>query len=605
MLLLGVLEDNVYHIALGNLYRIFGSNSIKFFPMYRSYPVVPYENSQPLSFDLFFFLSRFAPSIAVYNIFTLTAAIMGLIVGYKFYKAFIRNSYLSLLLSVILLGSPYFYYHARSHHDLSQYWLLLIGMYATIFYNERLEQKGWGFRSLILGALFGLVTVFSNYYGFFLLMFHAIYISIYSLLYKRYKSRLLLLFKSSLISLVPFFLLGVFFLRNYLLLLRTSLTDFTTPARTLEDFFYFTSRPWYFLLPPIDNPLLGKLSSSALSYLQDDWGYWLTGNFFKQEHSASYIGYSVLFLSLLGVCRTLFPRGRLSFVACRKVFSLFSRTSKAYTSQARARPVYRKEVYLMHKNILISLALSTVVLFSLTMPPYFTIALHKIYTPSYVSYLMFPMFRSLVRLSELINIIVLIFAGYGLLFFNSWADFTIAAKFPKMSERTRAFIISLFVFVITVFAVSEKYIPLKVTKYSYPPSILSYIKENLPKDSVIAVYPFSNVNEYMFWISYTQRPIINPRGFGQGSFGFESDKFTENLVSCEGMQEAIDLGVGYVLVYNISSLSSRIVDFITHNQFLKQLYVYKTNISGEDSFSQEIILYKIEKDSFLVSSCYN
>jgi len=81
--------------------------------------------------------------------------------------------------------------------------------------------------------------------------------------------------------------------------------------------------------------------------------------------------------------------------------------------------------------------------------------------------------------------------------------------------------------------------------------VFTYIKNNTPKNSVIAVYPYGKTNLSLFWIREYQRPLINPQGYLNKDASFDAKDFTAKLDSCEGLIDAKNLGVTHLVYFYI------------------------------------------------------
>lgn len=476
------------------------------------------QTSQPLSLDLMLFLGRFIDPIDVWNVFLLVNLGLNIFFGYKLSRLFLNKS-ISGILTLLLCIHPFVQFKMDNHLALFSLWNLTLGLYLILKLKNTIKD------SIFLGLYFALVTIYSNYYGYFLFLAFGIY----SLLaIKAGWKRLLfsILTAGTIVSIILFPYVAGNLLHKHQSSNQEKITYFignkentfrdnswqidpldttaqsTSPYilnRPLEDFFYFSSRPWYLFLAPVNNPIYGDFSQNIITYLQDDWGNWLAQNYYMREHSAAFLGITNFILALIG--------GYFVFI------------KKTYRSKY---PLKR-------------LALTALIILLLTMPPFITISGFKIYLPSFILSQAFPMFRGLVRMSMIFYAVMLIFTGIG---------FSYIYKTVK-NKVLGIIIIGLLIFL----SVSELIVPFKVTDLSNPPEIYTYIKENTPKDSVIAVYPHEDKNQVMYWVREYQRPFINP-GFNYPQISFNSKDFTDDLATCKGIQEAKRLGVDYVLFFS-------------------------------------------------------
>jgi hypothetical protein len=95
----------------------------------------------------------------------------------------------------------------------------------------------------------------------------------------------------------------------------------------------------------------------------------------------------------------------------------------------------------------------------------------------------------------------------------------------------------------------EFFVPIKITDVSTPPKIFTYIRQNTQQNQALAVYPYSKNVETLFWMREHQRPFTNTRDLRKPEFGFDSIEFTKKLPSCEGILEARNLGIDYIVYF--------------------------------------------------------
>ncbi len=390
-------------------------------------------------------------------------------------------------------------------------------------------------RSIFLGAALAVLTGFSNYLGYFTLIFMFLYVGTKLALVDRHLRKGIIagyfLAFSVFIS-----LLGVFLLPYVKSIIgEASLGAIGGQSRSLGDFVIFTSRPWYYFLPSVDNPFFGNLSQKAIDWLQNDWGYWLTANYFKSEHSASYLGLVNFLFALLGGIYIL----------------------RGVTKQ--------KGLWTKEKEISV-LGIVGILIFFLTWPPFFTVSLHKIYTPSYLLWKIAPMFRSLARLGILILLIELVFTGTGYLVF---VDF-IKRKFKTPFAEV-------FVLLFFVICLVEFYIPIKLNYIGDTPEVFSYIEQNTPNDTALVIYPYEKIEDAVFWLPFYQRYLVNHM----------NAELTESLPTPEGVLRAKDLGSDYILYFPKAD-EKNLGEFFEQTPLLQK--VAKFSYTGED-----VVYYKFMK----------
>ena len=514
--LLGILEDNTgYFIGQDSIYKV-GLNYGE--------QIKHAISSQPILQDTLAYLVTLANPILIFNLYVIATLILNLLTAFVLFNKK-QPRYIAILQAITYSIAPFILFKSQNHPALMATWLLNLGIFFIL--NNKLTLK----RAILLSVYLAFATLASNYYGYFLMLTVGIYysLSIINFFYNRkvkatfkHIGKLLLMYGLSviLIAIVIWPYISANFLQNDTIPLvstkqviiddqtitvtgtdwqiaqniNTQNTNQMVIKRSLEDFVHFTSRPWYYLLPPTNNIFFGQISKSIIDHLQSIPGNWLAQNYFMREHSASYLGWANILLFIIGIL---------------------------YAYKAK-------------KHLLNPILITIAILFLITMPPFFTIAGNKIYLPSYILYLLFPMFRTLSRLGMVILPLFMIIAGYGYQYL-----FGLNKKYIGVT-------IALLLF---IFSIAEFIIPLKITPADYKAELFIKLNVDLPKEAVLALYPEEDANIVVFNINRLQRPLINPKGYVAPEFGFDAQNFTDNLPTCQGILEARNLGVTHILVY--------------------------------------------------------
>ncbi|PIS22526.1 hypothetical protein COT50_01570 [candidate division WWE3 bacterium CG08_land_8_20_14_0_20_41_10] len=541
--LIGFIEDNAGLFSLPRLI-----SGLKGCTDFVGYPTGLCQNllasNQPLIFIPAFLLAKLVDSVLAYNLIVLGGTALNFFFAFRFFKKLFGRSIAVLLVS-ILLTSPFLAYQSRSHFDLLQFWSV-IWFLDTLFFSQS------RYKAVFLGLLLTLIMGISNYLGYFTILFTACYL-IFSFLTRPDKILSLRLNCSRVIkSAMVFTLTSLFFMAPYIE------ANFFTPRirveenindkainRPFEDFITFSSRPWYYLLPSIDNPFFGGLSHDVLDRLASGGNY-LTQNYFKAEHSASYLGWVNLSLALVGLVGS----------------GMLCRSTKHPT------------------NIInyLAILLTIVGLIILTMPPAMIVNEVTIYTPSYLLFKIFPMFRVLARAGVLILFLTLIFTGYGYL---AVVNLAIAKKIPRRLVQSTLLFLALV-------SVAEFFIPLKITHVGIPPKVYAYIGATDPLKSPMVIYPYNKTNEAFFWLTVHKQPLINPRFYEDRKTGFVSEDFTNLLNTVRGLEKARNMGAKY-LVYFYTDDAGESADFFATSPLLTRVEEFKEG----DQEKQRVIVSRI------------
>ena len=529
--IIGVLEDNTEIFTLSFLIKGFvGCTKFLGYPTGRCINL--FVNHQPLTRFLILPLIRTFNPVFGYNLIILGSFALNFVFALRFYKK-LFNPLISIILSLVLILSPYFFYQSRSHVELIQIWPVIWFFYIIFFSENR-------YKYLYLGLLLTAIMGISNYLGFFTIILTLLF-AIFSLVLS--KSRVLLFkeyFSKIMMSFLVFFSLSSTFLypyikSNYL----SKKTDDTKVAgtvvlkRPLEDFIIFSSRPWFYLIPSVDNPFFGSISELFLVKLSSGGNY-LTKNYFKSEHSASYLGWSNLVVASFGV------------------FSIFRRyrvSSKESTGVSKKNAV-----------VLLSCIIGLVLL---SMPPQVSLFGVNLYLPSYFLYVAFPMFRVLTRLGVFILFLVLIFTGYGYKEILNLGS----------SYRNKTVICYLLTIFFFIFSILEFFIPVKLTDVSQVPKVYQYLGSVTDSNNPVVVYPYNKTFGAAYWIDRYNKPLVNPRAQDDIKTGFISEEFTENLNTLVGIDKAKERGAKY-LVYFYEVDAGANIDFFENVPNLTKVYQF-------------------------------
>lgn len=523
-------------------------------------------NNQPLIFIPAFLLANLLSPALAYNLIVLGGTALNFIFTFNFFKK-LFGRFIAGLLATVFLFSPYLAYQSRSHFDLLQFWPV-IWFLDTLFFSKGRHK------AVFLGLLLTLITGISNYLGYFTILFTVLYLVISFLLRSNKVSGLKETYRDVIKGSLVFAFTTLLFIAPYIKsnyfapkMGMEESTDTKANNRPFEDFVTFSSRPWYYLLPSVDNPFFGRFSQQVLDRLSSGGNY-LTQNYFKAEHTATYLGWVNLILAFVGLVA--------SRMLCR---SMDGRENGTHPEGGK------------HPTELINfiaLLITIVGLIILTMPPSITVNGATIYTPSYLLFKVFPMFRVLARAGILILFLTLIFTGYGYL---ALVKFSIAKNINRKVVRS---ILS----VVALVSIAEFIIPLKITHVGTPPQVYTYIGKADPLKSPIVVYPYNKTNEALFWMRVYQQPLINPRGYLDRNTAFVSEDFTSLLTTSQGLEKARIMGAKY-LVYFYEDDENKNLDFFNQTNYLTQVAEYKERDPGE---KQNLLIRIVEAGSSKANS---
>lgn len=470
-----------------------------------------FNTNQPLLWIPLVFGYVIFPQVFFYNTFVAFTYLINFLSSFYFLHRIYRNKYTSILSSFIFAYSPYAVLHSGRHLDLSL--LFLIPPFIYVLYKLiSSDIEGVKRYSKLLTIIIIAQALISNYYGFFMLLISACFILLWFVTnFKNihFVRTLKYLLSSLLVSVVILALLLFPYIKaNYFS--GTSQYNATNDyriARTFEDFFYFSSRPWYFVLPPVSNPYTGSYTKSILENLIKVKDYFLFHNYFLYEHGGSYLGIVTILLTIFSVLKI-----------------------KANSNS---------------KLLRFMLGLASII-FLFSMPPYFTIGGLTIYTPNYLLFKFAPMFRATNRLSIFI-LFILIFINSGIL----------NAFFNRLHKFSGIFLLGL-LFLVFI----DSRVPVRIINVSIVPEVYTYLRDQTPVSARVAFYPSHQTD--IFWLREYKRVLINPTTYNVPEFS--SEKFTKSLIT-DAISTNLNLyNVNYVVVDK--SIINEELEFFKHRQEL-------------------------------------
>ena len=527
MYVINGLQDQTTLYIWKNTIHLLGVDQYRLVDLCKQYVSVinsvgnPMTSSQPVfllitKYMLFLLDWIFLPLSALITIF------LTLLSSYILFKKY-RYWY---IYAAIFSSCSYFWIKFGIHQELMQVWLFvlfILSLLAILFDSRRY------FRNYVaLTALLILSTLISNYLGFVMLVTCLAVIVSY-FLFLKFKDRLGLVKLRNLlvclVSAIAIIVMSIFpYIRAAFFTTEENVPSIGYYARPYEDFVTFSLRPWYFFTPSPKNPIYGEFSKNITAKIEST-GYFLADDYFPAEHSAAFFGY--LFLITFAGC-LIYGYKKLDTEIKQKV------------------------------NVLL---LTTILLISFTMPPFFTIAGWKIYTPGHLIATFFPMFRVTARFSPMILLLMLL----------------IMAEIINVIHVNKPKFFKYFMPILLVVTLAETFVPFKITKYDKVPDPYLYMGAQQPMTIKYLVYPYSKSNESLFWLPDHKQCLMNVRGYRFTNISAE--ELTLKIFEPGMIDTGKELGVTHIPFYEPEKYSEQIstLNMLEEVQVFSDATLYKIN----------------------------
>ncbi|MBI2414983.1 hypothetical protein HYV31_04080 [candidate division WWE3 bacterium] len=505
-------------------------------------------SSQPSSID---FLSNFINLIlfkafypvTVANILMILYFALAFIFSFILFKNLVSNRLLALVFALFYGVSNHFLYRIISFTP---------NIYQTFFFPLTFFLLLRKTKPIFLSFLTVFFFTFSSYYAYFVFICIVLWYcfdELFSLVSLKQK------FITSIKNIAIFSIgtiLGVFLI--YTPVIIQSLPTFKNvntnnvtkevqvmekTYRPIEDFYNLSLRPWYFFIPPQKSLYFAELSKDLYKKIASS-NYYLADDYTEDEMGGVYLGWHFL----LGAAFVLAIAG-LSF----------GKKPKPKITEYFGNIV-------ANRKLIIKLTLITLAILAISLPPSFTISNITFYTPSYIIYLILPVFRTTVRWAIVIYLVVLILNL-----------FLMVDLYNLIRLRVTKFIFVISLLVVTFVVLSVK---LPFIDTSTPPEDIAFLNTVSSKDFSYAVYPKGDYHS-IFWILNHKKKLLNPVNFINRTTGFKSNEFSDNLVTEKGVNKLKELGGQYLVLKKEEISENKLKNINIINPFI-------TSISSLESF---------------------
>ncbi len=496
MILIGGIEDQIKLYVWGEISNTLFSISDRSLANFYVYESLFRDLTSPLSVNQPIMWTFYSVMATIFggnflNIFSIITLLTVFVISYFYFKRYIYPLFFSLIFTL----STYSLVHIGRHIALTQIWLI------PLFFMV-LEMSGGNYKKDIkVAVILSLSVLISNYLGFFLVLTYLVYTLVKIISKKFAKDQTVKILKSFFITIIVITLLLAPMVLPYFKAVyfpsEDAVLNLTRAKKSISDFAAFSSRPWYFITPPVKNPFLGELSSGLLEKIEST-GYFLADDYFANEHQANYFG--------------LFFLGSLAYLLTFAIKKIDKSTLR---------------------KLLIYLTVA-LILISFMMPPFLTILGIKIYTPGWLMFKFLPVFRVTARLGVVVHFLLLVVFAQTL-------------QIIKEKGFVKESVIKMMIPLLFIITLAETVIPVKVYKTDEPPEVYEYLGNKRNDYSKIAVFPYSKTDEGFLWLPVHKKLMVNPRGYRNEQY--VSEELTKKIPTDEGLMMIKDLGVNYLIIY--------------------------------------------------------
>ena len=442
----------------------------------------------------FLFGEIFAFNLLIFLSFPLAAITMYALVIYL-----TKNKLAATLVGLVYMLLPYHFWQSYQHVALSQTQWLPLYILALLKLDSNPNLKN----SLFASISFLLVALSSVYHGYFMVLFTLSFV-IFKILYKFITKRenYLSLFRLKYFSLTLVIIIFVVLPIGYKFYqTRPSTTLGTAEAykRPIGDLLGLSARPWDFFIPPNDHPIFGKYERGLYTKIRTFSNDYKTISAYLPER-IMYVGIPSFLFALLGIY-----------------------------------------VFLKNKRNreLIIVLLGVLIFLSLTAAPSFVIIKGKtFYLPSYFFYQVLPIIRVYARLGIIIDLLILVFAGFGFSFL-----------FSKIKNKILLFGSFCLLMALFLFEFANFNQP-KISDIEKIPATYEWLKEQEGSINIIEYPRTFNVAASLLYQRYHEKGIFNLSGsFAHASPYTPIWDIIEDPTSSDTAKILSALGLDYVLIH--------------------------------------------------------
>ena len=410
--------------------------------------------SAPFSEWLVILLTKASNEIIAYNFIVFLSFPLTALATYLLLDRLLNNKIASFVGGFVFGFCPAALMQAAGGHAAFSFNVFIPLFVLALFYNR--EQRTH-LSALYAATSFSLITFTALYFGYFAIYIAIIYI-IFDALNARSISKRDILWNYFWMALFATLLVLPFEYRAIVQQLASTTSELAKAGhvRDFSELNIFSSRPWEFLVPSIDHPVLGG------------WVYGFT----KDHLHGSNIPEQTLYLGLVPIGLLLVGLGL----------------------------IVRREFNVEHRTYFQFFAFGALGMYFLSLPPLLAFGSVKVPTVSYFAYYVAPMFRVYARFGILVN------------FFVACAAAVVLAHLYQHMKRARYYVllaVSLSVLIFEYWSIPPGY----ALEVDNPPEVYRWLAQE-PSDVIVAEYPMTSNDEpafytYLFWQRIHRKRLVN------------------------------------------------------------------------------------------------
>lgn len=400
--------------------------------------------------------------ILAYNICVLLTFPVAGITMFYLVRYLTKNNIAAALAGLVFAFAPYHFAHAVGHLGITMayQWLpMFVLMLVKLCEKQSLK------RLAAVGIVFALVCL-TDYYNGYMVGILAVSFVLFLVFFKIFVKKDLRVNEAAkviLAALGSLFLSVLIMLPFVLPIFQQAIKNPSIYARSTGDLIMFSARPWDYLIPSPDNPIVGGIVSPFVySHMHGS----------NPAEQTLFLGYTTMILAFLAVILT----------------------------AARRRNRINNDILQRNQLYIFGFAVSAFVALVISAPPYIPVGKYQIPLFSSFAFELAPMFRVYARFGAIVLLCSIVVASFAVAFFTE-----------RLQKRGR--ILLSILLVCAVIAEFANVPPFRVTIVDNPAPVYSWLQQQ-PGDFIVAEYPIvvpdsPILQEYVFAQRWHVKRLLN------------------------------------------------------------------------------------------------